>query len=235
MELTRKFTDMVEMNSHEVNDTLEISNFLHDIRNKLTILSGHSSKLSKKYGDVDFTVIAMNIARINELVNELYQCSERKRTYDLDSHEIKDFMFRLVAMTEVLSAQFSINIKCSILHSFQPKNEFIKINLKLLRQILENAVDNSLKAKSSVIDIYLLREKNNYIIDFVDNGVGINSHQIGSSISTSVSDSSLVPHGMGTKIMFQNMKKMDARIEWTPRVGSRGTVVKFIFPIINEV
>lgn len=212
----------------EKNEALVINNYLHDIKNKLTIILGHSFRLSRKHADIDFAPVITNVTRINEIVNDLYLYTDNKVNHELENYEITAVMFHLIAMAETLSAQFSIKIGTFILHDLKVNNEYIKLNLKLLLQVIENATDNSIKANSSVIDIYLLFEKGNYVIDIVDNGVGLNNHQ-------NIKDNnSLLPHGMGTKIIWQNMKKMNANVEWAPRGGNQGTIAKLIFPIIAE-
>ncbi len=56
---------------------LEINHFLHAIKNKLTIMNGYISMLTKKYGESEFDPIILNIDRINDLVNKIYECSSK--------------------------------------------------------------------------------------------------------------------------------------------------------------
>lgn len=207
---------------------IEVDDLLHDIRNKLTIIKGHSFKLSRKYVDEEFTPIVININRINELINEFYLRANKEKKPLIGNYEIKDFIIQLSAMIEVLSLQFSITIKSFIFQDTQLQNEYIKLCPKLLRNIIENAIDNSIKAQSSEINIYLIRENINYTVDIIDNGHGFYSSQFIER------DNSLIPRGLGTKIMKKSMKKMKATVEWLPRVGDRGTNVKLIFPIIHN-
>jgi nitrogen fixation/metabolism regulation signal transduction histidine kinase len=95
---------------------------------------------------------------------------------------------------------------------------------------MENVLDNSLKANSSKIDIYLSRklDGNSFVIDVVDNGNGLNHNKNVNLNNT------LIPHGLGTKIISQNMRIMNARVEWENRLDEKGAIVRLIFPFIRK-
>lgn len=198
--------------------------YLHDIRNKLTLISGHTSILSKKYGEEDFHAIRTNLIRINELINDAYR-------FMLDGYEECrlsftpiEFIRQMDLLTETISFLYPIEV-VNETRDYKPRSEFnIDFNINLVFQVIENAIDNSLKAKSTKLIIRLLEAGNNCVLEIVDNGMEKKQAE------TSFEEISIIPHGIGKEIMNDNMKKVHGKIEWARRLDNSGMIVRLYFP-----
>lgn len=197
--------------------------YLHDIRNKLTLISGHTAILSKKYGEADFHAIKTNIIRINELINDAYLFMQEGFEECKLSFTPIEFIRQMDLLTETAKFLYPIEV-INETRDYIPRNEFtIDFNINLVFQVIENAIDNSLKAKSSKLIVRILETGNNCVFEIVDNGTekkGVETHQ----------EASIIPHGIGKEIMNENMKKVNGKIEWTRRIDHSGMIVRLYFP-----
>lgn len=201
-------------------------NYLHDIRNKLTLISGHTSLLAKKYGAEEFAPINTNIMRINELVNEAYlHLNADKDSACCLSATIKDFLNHLDGLANALKLTFPIEIQNEVT-DYRPATDFeIDYNANNLFQILENAIGNSLNANATKVYVRVLDVGNFCIMELVDNGHGKSKE------TPELQKASLIPHGLGTKIITKNMQNMNGKAEWAPRFDGTGMVLRLYFPI----
>lgn len=210
-------------------------NFLHDIRNKITMLNAHTSRLSKKYNDDEIMQIKTTILRMNELINDAYeQFSESESTREFpmgknDSLQLKEFAQKVESLIKNISQTFSIEIKNQINTTFYNDDSLVQYNPRLLLQVLENAFDNSLKANSSKIIVRVIENESYCIIELVDNGSGISPIVKLNPVHT------VIPHGLGKKIMQENMRKMNGKVEWSPRMDGSGMIVRLLFPFSTQV
>lgn len=198
--------------------------YLHDIRNKLTLISGHTSILAKKYGEEDFHAIRTNLVRINELINDAY------RSMQADFKECKltftpiEFIRQMDLLTDTVSFLYPVDV-INETRDYRPRTQFnIDFNINLVFQVIENAIDNSIKARSTKLIIRLLESGNNCIFEIVDNGSAKKQPE------SSLEEISIIPHGIGKEIMIENMSKVDGKIEWTRRVDNSGMIVRLYFP-----
>jgi K+-sensing histidine kinase KdpD len=198
--------------------------YLHDIRNKLTLISGHTAKLSKKYGEEDFHAIRTNLICINELINDAYRfMQEGYKECKLTFSPI-EFIRQMDLLTDTISFLYPIEV-INETRSYKPRSEFnIDFNTNLVFQVIENAIDNSLKAKSTKLIIRLLESGNNCIFEIVDNG------SLAKQAGSSFEEGSIIPHGIGKEIMNENMKKVHGKIEWSRRLDNSGMIVRLYFP-----
>lgn len=197
--------------------------YLHDIRNKLTLISGHTAILANKYGEEDFLPIRTNLVRISELINDAYRhlkegMSEHK--LHLSPHE---FVKQLDLFTETIEILFPLEIKNEVL-DYRPKNTFnIDFHINQVFQVIENAVDNSVKANSSKVIIRLVETVSHCVYEIIDNGTG--------KVETSyIEDASIIPHGIGKEIMMRNMELVQGKVEWAQRLDQKGMIVRLYFP-----
>lgn len=198
--------------------------YLHDIRNKLTLISGHTAILSRKYGEEEFLPIRTNLMRISELINDAYRHLQDDNEHPPIIFTPQEFIRQLDLLTETLQLLFSVEIKNET-RDFKPKDLFhVEFNVALIFQVLENALDNSIKANSSKIIIRLLETRDHCIFEIVDNGIGKPLQEC------AISDVSIIPHGIGKEIMNQNMKHIHGKIEWLNRLDQAGMVVRLYFP-----
>lgn len=198
--------------------------YLHDIRNKLTIISGHTTILSRKHGEEDFHAIRTNIVRINELVNDAYRFMQEGFEECKLSFTPIEFIRQMDLLTEAAGLLFPLEV-VNETRDYKPKEEFkIDFNINLVFQVIENAIDNSLKAKSTKLIIRILETHNNCVFEIIDNGFEKKSSD------KSFKEASIIPHGIGKEIMNENMKKVNGKIEWMNRLDHSGMIVRLYFP-----
>lgn len=198
--------------------------YLHDIRNKLTLISGHTNILSRKYGEADFHAIKTNIIRINELVNDAYRFMQEGYQDCRLSFTPTEFIRQMDLLTETVALLYPINI-VNETRDYRPREHFnIDFDINLIFQVLENAIDNSLKAKSTKLIIRILESGNNCVFEIVDNGIEK------PKIDPLLLETSIIPHGIGKEIMIENMKKVHGKIDWTRRIDHSGMIVRLYFP-----
>lgn len=199
--------------------------YLHDIRNKLTIIGGHTNILSQKYNPEDFLPIKTNIHRINDLVNDAYQTLNNKKTQEKDELSLKEFVKKIDLLAEAFIYAFPIQLINQVSDYCTSNEGSVHFNINLLIQVLENAIDNSLKADSSKLIMRVLEEGKFLVLELLDNGSGISASQ---SVGA---EASVIPHGLGKKIMQENMQQINGKIEWAPRMDGSGMMVRLYFPV----
>lgn len=199
--------------------------YLHDIRNKLTLISGHTALLSKKYGEEDFHPIRTNLVRISELINDAYRHLQQTNEYPSLMYSPQEFIRQMDLLTETAQLLFPVQFKNET-RDYNPQALFhIELNLQLVFQVLENTIDNSVKANSTKVIVRLLEVEKYCIYEIIDNGSGKRESE-----DTSVNDVSIIPHGIGKEIMVQNMKNIHGKVEWARRMDQSGMIVRLYFP-----
>lgn len=202
--------------------------YLHDIRNKLTIISAHATILSRKYGEEDFHALKTNIVRINDIVNDAYHFMQNGDSRDKLSLTPIEFIRQMDLLVDTAALLFPIEI-LNETRQYVPKDDFkIDFNIDLVFQVIENAIDNSIKANSTKLMIRILESSNQCIFEIVDNGID-KKNKI-----QHVAETSIIPHGIGKEIMNDNMKKLNGKIDWTRRLDHSGMIVRLYFPKIYE-
>lgn len=198
--------------------------YLHDIRNKLTLISVHTGVLSKKYGEEDFHAIRTNLIRINDLINDAYLFMQQGYEECRLIFSPIEFVRQMDLLTDTISFLYPIEV-INETRDYKPKSEYnIDFNINLVFQVIENAIDNSLKAKSTKLIIRLFESGNNCIYEIVDNGSSAKQAE------STFEEGSIIPHGIGKEIMNENMKKVHGKIEWTRRLDNSGMIVRLYFP-----
>lgn len=206
-------------------------NYLHDIRNKLTLISGQATILSRKYGPEDFVPIQTNIMRINELVNNAYTYLSTNDSTPpvLQTSSTNEFLMQLNVLVETLKLIFPLEIVNEVL-DFKTNQDFkICHNNDLILQIMENALGNSIDANATKIYTRVLEVDSKCIIELVDNGQGRAKEQ------HPLQKASVIPHGIGTKIITKNMTDMNGKAEWIPRLDSSGMILRLYFPMTTTL
>ncbi len=207
-------------------------NYLHDIRNKLTIISGHATFLARKYDNhKDFLPIISNVSRINELINEAYVSMSEHNNPQLQKLSFNEFLKQIDLLLESLALNYSIEINNGINAFSGPVHENRRIELSMdpLISVIENAVDNAFKASATKLIFHVIQVDENAILEIIDNGIGINLTPTKSQLL--LKENTLIPHGLGKNIMMENMKKLNGKISWAPRTDSSGMIVRLTFPM----
>jgi signal transduction histidine kinase len=186
--------------------------------------------LAKKYGAEDFTPINTNIMRINDIVNSAYihLHAKEETKQAITNSSIKDFLDSMDVLVDAVKLIFSVEIQNEVL-DFRPpaKNIEITKSIDLILQIMENAVGNSINANATKIYVRVLQVDTNCIIELVDNGVGGKPKEE----SPLLQKTSLIPHGIGTKIITKNMSDMNGKAEWHSRLDNTGMILRLYFPM----
>lgn len=199
--------------------------YLHDIRNKLTLISGQTTILSRKYGEEDFLPIRTNLVRISELINDAYRSLKNNNDDRLIVYTSQEFIGRMDLLTETAQILFPIDFKNETC-DFLPKISFnVEFNIGDTFQVIENAIDNSISANSTKLIVRLFETTTHCIYEIVDNGTGKNTQE-----TSYLEGSSIIPHGIGKEIMMQNMEKIRGKIEWARRLDNSGMIVRLYFP-----
>lgn len=201
--------------------------YLHDIRNKLTLIAGHTTLLAKKYGEEDFAPIRTNLSRISELINDAYRDLKDEGDQVNSTYTSADFINQMDSMVEAARALFPVSIQNEVKDYRRNNNFLIELNPKLIFQVIENAIDNSCKARSTKIIIRLLETDSFSILELIDNG-----NEKATTMSSPVAVS-IIPHGIGKEIMINNMLKAHGRVEWSRRLDNSGMVVRLYFPKLD--
>lgn len=212
-------------------------NYLHDIKNKLGIILGHTMILEKKYGEnhADFVMIKNNVFHINQLINDAYREHQTKESHEITEVSVGTFLFQVVHQIDSIVVRNSIEILREKFDNNFDVDFNLQYNGHLIDQIFENAIDNSIKANATKIVFKLVHGANYLAIDIIDNGVGLVCEKELTESSSVVSmDNSLIPRGLGKKIMIQNIRRLNGNIEWAQRKRVKGTVVRLYFPKIKK-
>lgn len=199
--------------------------YLHDIRNKLTLISGHTALLAKKYGEEDVGPIRINLVRINEIINDAYrymqdQLRESKLVLSGD-----EFLKQMDLITDAVGLLYPIEITNEV-RDYYTRTEFhVDFDIGLVFQVIENALDNSIKARASKLIIRVFESGNQCIYEIVDNGVEKNTAE-----KLTLEQISIIPHGIGKEIMIENMQAIHGKVEWIRRIDHSGMIVRLYFP-----
>lgn len=201
---------------------------LHDIRNRLAIISAHTSLLAKKYGEEDFIPIKSNVSRINVLINDAYERLQDSSNLNIQQIELNEFANQMHIILKGIEELFS-SYKNDLIAPELTKlgSGKIEFNSSLMNQILENAIGNSVKANATKIHVRLFEFKDECIIEVVDNGSGFKDND------QFLETYSKIPHGLGTHVIMQNMKTLKGKTIWKERLDSKGVILRLVFSIIR--
>ncbi len=218
-----------------------VSNFSHEVRTPLTILSGQMQNLKTALSlEADFTErysayfekIENNSRRLINLFNDLLRLSTVESTKDIVKEEID-----IEEMLEFLTQDLLINYPDKKIHfeiSLKQKKFYVDYNL--FEQILINLIDNALKyiKQTGLISITSYHQDNWDHLVITDNGVGIPEDQIHRiferffRIDPSRS-SETQGTGLGLSIVKHIIQKHDGKIK-VQSLGESGSSFSLSFP-----
>jgi signal transduction histidine kinase len=197
------------------------SSYLHDLNNKLTILYGalRSCKNGNIPKDEKIEAVKSRIQDILRALNSEFQFEESQELefLSLSCEEFRECLVQIIDRLKLIYIETNISFK--EIPSDSKSNQYLKIENKLLYQILENAIENSVNANSSSIEITLSQNLNFTTIDILDNGTGFLTQ---SELKRESSKTS----GMG--IILENMKSMDAEASYS-RGQPQGVKLTLLF------
>lgn len=168
------YVDSLAISSEKIkdlNDKLRVVGSLtrHDIRNKLAALNGYIYLLKKKIGDGQASL--QNLIEMEKVSKQLLDILEFERIYEQVGSEELTFVFVGKFFTEAVALvsdfkALKVDFRCGGLE--------VRAD-SLLRQLIYNLIDNTLKhgAKATSIKLYCKKNANNLLLIYEDNGEGI--------------------------------------------------------------
>lgn len=175
--------------------------YVHDLKNKLTLLYAISKKARQSQPLSDDKVNAV-IERINEILKILSSDFdfETEGVISLKSYglnELNEFILSAINKVKLLYPEISIEYS-KLCENWNNKINFDK---DLLYQVLENAIENSNNAQARKIELSLLKENEFIVIKLSDNGEGFKNDIVDPRLPAN--------QVCGINIIRQNMKRMN--------------------------
>jgi two-component system phosphate regulon sensor histidine kinase PhoR len=166
-----------------------VSNFSHEVRTPLTILSGQMQNLKSTLSTQPnfeaahapiFEKIDNNARRLLNLFNDLLRLSSVEKKKDLQKENVD-----ITNLIESLGEDLSLNYRAqSIKYSFDLREPVFYIDYNLFEQVMINLIDNAFKysKKNGHIHITTFREEQNgnfhSVLEISDDGIGISEDHI---------------------------------------------------------
>ena len=156
---------------NDLNDKLRVVGSLtrHDVRNKLTVFNGCMYLLKKKISDNPASL--QYLGEMEKAMDQLLDILEFERIYEqVGSEELTLVdVEKFFAQAVTLASDFKgVKMNCT-------SNGLQVLADSLLRQVIYNLIDNTLKygEKVTTIELYCKKETDTLLLIYEDNGVGI--------------------------------------------------------------
>lgn len=187
---------------------------IHDLKNKLCILSGQSFRLGKKYGKDEVAVIETALQQIDELLEKLIQTVSDELDSEKKTYTLKEFIFQLRTSINKTSQAKSIEVNSYIdfAGELEGKDE-LSFDLQLFNEAIENVFKGALESQSRTIDVYMMKFNNIVTIQFIASG----SEKL-----------SMSPR------LTEVMEKLNAKVKIIPRTDEPGMIIKLLFPVLSR-
>jgi PAS domain S-box-containing protein len=212
--------------TQQLNEKLKVVGSLtrHDVRNKLSVITGYSYLMKKKYSDnVD---IINCLTKMEDSVKEAMKIFDFARTYEQIGAEdlIKINVEKAIieAMALFSSLPFKVQNEC---HGLTVRAD------SLLRQLIYNFLDNSKKygKQTTTVKLYYRKTAEGITLIYEDDGTGIALENKAFLFKQGFSTGGSTGFGL-----FLSRKILDF-YGWTiAEVGEPGKGVKFVINIPNE-
>ncbi len=176
-ELSNSFNFMSKelANIKRIRDDL-LASISHEIRSPLGRIRGYTElffdlKLDKKEKDLYYKSILQEVDFINGMVGEIIEISRLEFGKEELYKEEIDLAFLFKLIEEDLNVRKSIQ---EITYIFNyDKDLYCLIDVDKIRRVIQNIIDNSIKAKATKIEVNIKKLENDIEITIDDNGVGI--------------------------------------------------------------
>jgi signal transduction histidine kinase len=200
------------------------SSYLHDLNNKLTIIYGalRSYKIGKTPSEEKIDAVKARIQEIIQALNSEFQFEEEHRTefLNLSFVELRETLHLMIE--KIRSIYLGTSLSFNDVNGDSIFNQFIKIEKNLLYQILENAIENSVNASSSSVQISLIQEIHSIKIEIKDNGTGFKEN-------SQLEETVVKTCGIG--IIKENMRMMDGEAAYFTN-NPQGVTLTLLFKSI---
>lgn len=181
-ELSKSFNYM----SKELADIKRIRDDLlatisHEIRSPLGRIKGYTElffdlELDKNEKEKYYKSILQEVDFINNMVGEIIEISRLELGKEEMFKEDIDLAFLLKIINEDFNMRKSIQ-DVNYIFNYED-NLFCSVDVDKMRRVLQNIIDNSIKAKATEIIITAKKVNNEVEVVITDNGIGIPENQI---------------------------------------------------------
>jgi len=221
-----------------------ITNITHEFRTPLTIILGYVNNLkpiiNKHTEEKDqLAIIEKNGKNLLGLVNQMLDLAKIEQgklfvTYESDN--IVTFTHMIVEGFKNYSEEKSIELTINSTLT----NPILDFDKEKIRQILTNLLSNAIKFTplNGSINIYLSEEKDNYLIQVKDSGVGISESDLKGVFNRFFqveNNTSKVSQGTGVGLAISKelTELMNGRI-WATSIENEGSTFSLLLPIIHK-
>jgi len=173
----------VESHIRLLQDTAEqkqqfVDNFAHELRTPLTAIYGYAEYLQKApvTEKERFECTQFILSECSRLQNMAYQLLDLAalRRIERESCQVEELFRRVCEIMQVKAEKKKISISCFC------HQETVEGNMELLITLLNNLVDNALKASAAgaLIRLSAAGEEGNLILEVADQGIGMTKEQM---------------------------------------------------------
>ncbi len=242
--LSKNFNEMASVIEDKINELEKISedkqrfidNLAHELRTPLTSIIGYADFMRTSGCDDETRISSLNYIfeegkRMEKLSTDLMQLIVlRKEEFKMENENIKEIL-------EQIKNSFAPKLEAKNIELMVSAGDFsFLMNIDLIKILITNLIDNSVKASKNGDRIYLNAYKygeSNVILEVKDNGVGIPEEDIPKVMEPFyMVDKSRERAGngvgLGLSLCAQIAEIHNARISIESRLG-KGSTIKVIF------
>lgn len=163
------------VNIKRIRDDL-LASISHEIRSPLGRIRGYTElffdlKLDKREKEDYYKSILQEVDFINGMVGEIIEISRLELGKEELFKEDIDFGYLFEMIEDDLQIRKNIQ-NVDYIFNYE-KNLFCSVDVDKIRRVIQNIIDNSIKAKSTEIKISALKKDSKLEVIIKDNGVGI--------------------------------------------------------------
>ena len=217
----------------------------HDLKNPFTSIIGFSEYILENLEDIDKDSIKEFTTIINESSENAYQLLEEillwlkvqsgKLEIDKKEIELRQIVINILESLKPIAQTKDIKLSCLI-----PDNIYIDSDINMLKTILRNLINNSIKFTNQKGNIEINMEDKGEKINIIvsDNGVGMSQEKanqifINDSFQTQEGTNGEKGTGLGLSIIKELIKKHKEAI-WAESEIGKGSKFIFTMPKINH-
>lgn len=206
----------------------------HEIRNPLSVIKGfiqlanYTQKFDQFYGTV-----MSEIDRMNEIIEDFLAIS-KKRSFKRDKYKPHDIIKSNISIMQSECLLHGINLQ----HYFDAEQDFlVEVNEGMIKQVILNLLRNAIEAfkdssgiEYKQISIRAIHKDDNYIIEFIDNGPGMDANilkQLGKPFYTTKEKGT----GIGIPLCKKLIQDHGGTFTINSTVGE-GTTIRLTLPLI---
>ena len=168
-----------ELSKLEVFKTDFISNMSHEMKTPLAVIQNYATllkndKLSKEDKDLYLNNLQQSCKKLSLLISNILKLNklENQRLIpDIKEFNLSESLINQVLMYEELIEKKNITLDCDI-----EEDLIITSEESYLEIVWNNLMSNAIKFTKDTIKVTLKKENNKYIINFIDNGIGMDKN-----------------------------------------------------------